>query len=926
MKVIFILILILSFNNLFSQNINFQPYNLDFEIGTPPAMPYIWEITKQSTDFEYAAVSTDKQVFSGKRSLVLFNFTPYKKGMFGSVYQKFNASRYKGKKVYLSANILTEFETDSSNGRLFIHEYDKNGQTINIEQMFDNPIVKSNWDNYKIELDISNEASFISIGLVLTGKGAIYIDNVEFNISRSYSYNPIQKIEISKNQKDNLLVFANAYRNLRFYQPTKEILELEAYNFIRYGIENIINSENIVEDLKNVFGQVFPTSSFSKDSTFQNTINYDNFLEGYGIINKTRVAFNDASPNISMTEIKNIYIPDKDKQGYMLKYIPVSGIGGKEFIFSAKVKANLKNLYSNAQLWIRVQRNAGEDINSYMFENPITKNEWAYYENKVMLPEDVSKITIGCVLVGDGEVWFDDIKISKIENNKIIELNQFSQSFEVESLTNEPSDWKIPNSVKYAGYDFFIDNQTAGEGKKSLKITTLNTFILDYPKMDFHRNINIGEGIYLNMPMVLKVGNLGSLPYPDSIKFSNLKELVNNNDLNINDLYSRFSVLVELYSLISNYYVFDEYFNQNMLDTRFKECIDEINVGGIEGFDNSIRKFLAVINDPQTRMWKLGDENLKSLPFTFERYEDGFRVSQIYKEVEGLKKGDKILKIENIDINQYILNELKYVNGYFVKSMMKKVPNIQEIDGYQINRAISRIVMNDDKNEILFEFEGKKINFKKDVWNSEYIASNVIDILKPEGNIMYINMSMFDDKFFKYLAKEIRNIDGLIFDARGNSLLSEHFLGYFLINNSKTNITEVPYFIEPGKENVQLEKIQPFLNKLDTGLTHNVVFLIDENTIGYTEFIVNLVDYYDLGTLIGRSTVGMPSDVVSMPLPLDYNFNFSAFKVSSPNGKNLMFKKIEPDIEVPKIYREDDKDLIYEKAVEYLKEKLNNTK
>jgi len=101
MKVIFILILILSFNNLFSQNINFQPYNLDFEIGTPPAMPYIWEITKQSTDFEYAAVSTDKQVFSGKRSLVLFNFTPYKKGMFGSVYQKFNASRYKEKRYIL---------------------------------------------------------------------------------------------------------------------------------------------------------------------------------------------------------------------------------------------------------------------------------------------------------------------------------------------------------------------------------------------------------------------------------------------------------------------------------------------------------------------------------------------------------------------------------------------------------------------------------------------------------------------------------------------------------------------------------------------------------------------------------------------------------------------------------------------------------
>lgn len=919
----FLLIIIISFSyQLKSQNVNFQPYNLDFEIGTPPAMPYIWEITQQSTEYEYAAVSTEEKVKSGKRAIAIFNYTPYKKGMFGTIYQKFDANRYRGKKVYLSANILTEFEGDTVEARLFIHEYDNQGKTINIEQMIDNPIVKSEWDEHKIEMDISNEAHYISIGLVMGGKGAVYMDNVKFEIIRMSNYNYIDNIEYKSDYADNLLTFAKAYSLLRFNLPTTEMIELEPYNYLRYGVENVIKSNNVIEDLKKVFKPVFPQVEFSKDKLYKGRNKYDNELDGYGIVNKTRVAYNEAYPNISQTELKNVFIPDKDKQGYMLKYIPINDLAGKEIVFSSNVKTNLKNMYSNAQLWIRVQRSSGDDINAYMFENPIISNEWKRFENNVKIPEDVRKITIGCVLIGDGEVWFDDIKIEIEENGIRGEIESYSEDFENDNSNNEPSEWKIPNSVKYAGYDFTIDETVSKTGSKSLKISTLNTFIIDYPNVNLYDNYEISKDLFLFMPYGLKVGNMGSLPYSDSLEFDKLKNQVNNNDLNINDLNSRLAVLVELYAYIYNYYLLEDKSKTSILSDKFKLAVEEIIENGIQEYENSLRKFLAVLDDPQIRLWKLGDENLKSLPFNFERYGNEFRVSQIYKQVEGLSVGDKILKIENQDVDKYILNELNYVNGYFNNKLLKKMPSLNGIHDYLINRAISRIVMGNDTKELLFEFDGKKINFKKDVLSSEYIKSNVIDMMKPEDNIMYINMAMFDDKFFKYLAKEINTIDGLIFDARGNSLLSEHFLGYFINEDIKTNMTKVPYFVKPDISNVQYETIQPFLRKLDSGLTKNVVFLIDENTIGYTEFIMNLVDYYDIGTLIGRESAGMPSDIVSIALPLDYSFSFSAFQVSNPGGNSIMFNKVKPKIKVEKQFSIEDKDLIYEEAVEYLKNKL----
>lgn len=920
-----LLIFILVFSlNLKSQNIIFQPYNLDFEIGTPPAMPFIWELTKKSIENEYVARADDENFFSGKRAIAMFNFTPFKPGSYGTLYQKFDAFRYKNKKVFLSANVLTKFEGDSSNLRLFIHEYDQNGKTIKIEQMIDNPILKANWEEFKVEIDISNDAYYISIGAVMAGRGAVFIDNIKFDIIRQSHYNFIDNIELNQESIDNILNFTKVYSYLRFQLPTSEMLKLEPYNFIRYGIDKTINSKDIVTSLNDVFNPIFPIANISNNKIVPQYNHQKTALHGYGMLNKTRIAYNGGSSNISSTDIKNIYTPDKDKQGYMLRYISGSGLGGKELIFSSNVKTKLKNLYSNAQLWIRVQRQQGEDINVYMMDNPIISPDWQKFENKIKLPENTTKITIGCVLIGDGEVWFDDLKVEISGDGHKIEIPELNQNFDDERPLAEPKNWKIPNSIKLAGYEYYIDETEANSKPNSLKISTLNTFIINYPVIYKYNNYKISDNVYLNMPNGLEIGENGSLPYPDSLKFNKILHEVNNNDLNINDLYSRISVIVELYSYIRNYYIIEPNFDLNKLDLAFKESISKISTAKVKDFEAIIRKFLAILNDPQIRLWKLGDENSKSLPFTFEFYEDGFHVSQIYKQVEGLKVGDKIVKIEDIDIEKYVTNELQFINGY--NNTDNKQKNLKDLSPYLINRAIARIVMGDDKNELLFDFEDKKINFTKDVWNSEYLKSNVVDLMKPDSNIMYINMSMFDDKFFKYLANEINNVDGLIFDARGNSLISEHFLGYFLINNVKTNMTKVPYFVEPNKENVQFEILQPFLRKLDTALTQNVVFLIDENTIGYSEFIMNLVDYYEIGTLIGRKSVGMPSDVVSISLPLDYSFSFSAFDVFNPAEKNIMFKPISPDIEVKNTFNKEDKDLILEKAVEYLKEKINNKK
>lgn len=908
MKLLYTLLsLSILFNiNLSSQQIIFHPYNLDFEIGSPPSMPYSWEITNQSVEFEYYALSNDEEVFSGKRSLILFNHTPYKEGMYGSVYQRFDANRYRGKKVRFSANLKTEFPNDTSNVRLYINEYNEQNKSNQIEQMIDDPITSANWDSFSVEMDISKFAHSISIGVVLLGNGVIYMDNAKVEIIENYNYSLVNNFKLNDNQKNNILALAKSYGLSKYFQSSSEIQSLNKYNFIRYGIDKVINSDNLSNELNQLFKNVSPAIKFSEINTFANKVYDDESIDKVALLYKHRVGYNDCYPTTTKTEAKNVFQPDKTREGLMLKYIKHNGLEGKELVFSAKVKTKLKNVYSNAQLWMRIIRDGEDDINIYMFDNPITTTDWKTFQISQVIPENTLKITIGCVLIGDGDAWFDDVTISVNEKGKLINLENGIDNFDELKNMAYPKDWIIPNTVNEYGYDLYVDNTNSSSGKNSLKITTEKSLVINYPSLNEFYTEKINDKLFINFPKYLLINEVGTIPNSKTNNYNEFIQQIDNHNLNEYDFYSKIGILVDIYSYVKYFYILEN--KGNELDLRLKESIDMMS----DNIDTKIviKYFLSIFDDTQMKVWKKNDENLFSFPFKFEKYGNDYIITEIYNNFNKLELGDKLLSVNGIKIEEYINKELVYENG------------LNEVN--KINKVLARLLIGDSVNVFDLKFEGKFLKINRNLFPSEYLNTENIDMMKPNDEIIYINMSMVDDKFFKFLAKELGEIKGFIFDARGNTLLSEHFLGYFLKNDVKTNQTKIPYIIEPERDRINYEIIQPFLNKLD-GLNKNVVFLIDENTVGYTEFVMGLVKYYEIGTLIGRQTAGMPHDIVSVPLPLDYNFSMSVFNVSNPKGDNISFKMIEPDVKVEKVFIGDD-DLILKEAVNYLNTKLKSTK
>ena len=97
-------------------------------------------------------------------------------------------------------------------------------------------------------------------------------------------------------------------------------------------------------------------------------------------------------------------VPDK----YLGKRVRMTGLVKSE---------NVKNW---AGLWFRVDQNGTENRLGFdnMENRPIKgTNDWKRYEIVLEVPSNASNLAYGALIVGTGQVWFDDIQFEIVDNS-----------------------------------------------------------------------------------------------------------------------------------------------------------------------------------------------------------------------------------------------------------------------------------------------------------------------------------------------------------------------------------------------------------------------------------------------------------------------------------------------------------------------------
>jgi hypothetical protein len=99
---------------------------------------------------------------------------------FGTYMQMFDATEYRGKRLRFSAHLKCE---NVENWAALWMRIDRQKKPVAFDNMQNRPITKSQgWSKHSIVLDVDSQATVVAFGMLLAGKGAVWIDDVMFDI------------------------------------------------------------------------------------------------------------------------------------------------------------------------------------------------------------------------------------------------------------------------------------------------------------------------------------------------------------------------------------------------------------------------------------------------------------------------------------------------------------------------------------------------------------------------------------------------------------------------------------------------------------------------------------------------------------------------------------------------------------------------
>jgi hypothetical protein len=155
------------------------PNNLDFQKGTPGAVPTGWGAIKGQG---YSAELADAGCRgTGRCAVVTGSATPGRL-RFGNLMQSFQADAYRGKTVRLRAWLKMEAVDPNDAAQMWFRVDSPNAKVTAFDNMQDRPVQTAEWKLVEIVGKVGADAQLINFGVMSVGKGRAWVDGISFDV------------------------------------------------------------------------------------------------------------------------------------------------------------------------------------------------------------------------------------------------------------------------------------------------------------------------------------------------------------------------------------------------------------------------------------------------------------------------------------------------------------------------------------------------------------------------------------------------------------------------------------------------------------------------------------------------------------------------------------------------------------------------
>ena len=410
-----------------------------------------------------------------------------------------------------------------------------------------------------------------------------------------------------------------------------------------------------------------------------------------------------------------------------------------------------------------------------------------------------------------------------------------------------------------------------------------------------------------------------------------------------------------------NFAFFENIPNINYDDLYKDYLTDVINEENDYKYYKILQKFCAELKDGHTNIYMpkyLREKEFYPL-IRIRRIKDEIYIINLGKSyVDEIPRGSKILKVNSQNVLDYLNDSVyPYISGaeHIVKSIGAKTMLVG-LKG--VDKTITIEKPNKDIQKILVKMDGNEKKWFYPLSSNQ--PKSIVEYKVLENNIGYISLNTFTkeevvDMFVSKL-DSLSKHKALIIDIRynggGNSRYAHQITKY---------LTDKPYFfgeqgstrkhlatykawgafankeyaealgMKPVEESKyeeyyynnawEIEKTDTIFNDVKSKkLLMPIVVLTSNSTASSAEDFLIGLDYLKRATLIGQRTYGSTGQPIFFKLPNEGSCRICTRKCTYVDGRKFIGIGIIPDIEIePNIdYYLSDKDIVLEKAIEYL--------
>ncbi len=332
-------------------------------------------------------------------------------------------------------------------------------------------------------------------------------------------------------------------------------------------------------------------------------------------------------------------------------------------------------------------------------------------------------------------------------------------------------------------------------------------------------------------------------------------------------------------------------------------------------YQANIKELVAKLDD--THAWiDFYDEKPKYLPVKISNIENNAVVSGFYNDslanLNNLKLGDKILKINGVDIKKETEIRSKYISGSNTNIKIKKTYSSILIGKDSI------VTLEIERENQIKKIEVNRYNFKDfNYWyNPKSIKWKSIN-----NSIGYINMVSIKGADVSDIFKSFENKESIILDLR-NSTRHNFYQISSQINSEKRDFLKIyePNINYPGKFVYKKNLKTGFKNK--NAFQGKIIILVNDGTYSISEMAGMALQTGDNVITIGSQTAGADGDVVTFKYLGGYKTTFSGIGLLYPDGSETQRKGIKIDIKIKPTINglRQGRDEVLERAIELASE------